>query len=452
MGGRIRDLRARTGLTQGDLAAAADVSHPFVSLIESGQRSPSAAALRRIAGVLGTTYDYLHGGPDHPGEVGVREAIAAAVTALGNGEPADAEQVFARIDPASVSHLNRVAYLRTGAQIRDAVGQVDEALTWFATALDEARLGGTAHEVAELGMWLVGAHLDTGAVNGAVAAAELILDEVETLGIDGSDEHLRLAATYIWALVERGDYTYARARVRQYTELADEVGTPRGRGSVAWNAALIAQEKGGDDAAALALARKALAAMLEAGSVKDVARLRYDYATILLKCGTPHPREALEQLTLAREDLRRFGSIVEAARCDVEEGRARLLLGETDTAERLVTRGLTELTSTGTLNLDTCTAFTVLGDVAVARGDQLTAEQRYSWAAEQLSAMSATWRAGAVWAQLGRRLHAVGQTAAAIIAYRNALDELRVPAGIPSFVAPATCDGADGDVPPVEAA
>jgi transcriptional regulator with XRE-family HTH domain len=52
VGKTIRRLRIDRDLSQGDLAAEADITAPYLSLIENGRREPSLAALRRLARAL----------------------------------------------------------------------------------------------------------------------------------------------------------------------------------------------------------------------------------------------------------------------------------------------------------------------------------------------------------------------------------------------------------------
>lgn len=52
-GKRLRILRKRKGMTQEQLAEAADISVDFLSLVERGVNAPSFATLERIANALG---------------------------------------------------------------------------------------------------------------------------------------------------------------------------------------------------------------------------------------------------------------------------------------------------------------------------------------------------------------------------------------------------------------
>jgi transcriptional regulator with XRE-family HTH domain len=52
-GKTVRTLRKRKGMTQEQLAEAADISVDFLSLVERGVNAPSFATLERLADALG---------------------------------------------------------------------------------------------------------------------------------------------------------------------------------------------------------------------------------------------------------------------------------------------------------------------------------------------------------------------------------------------------------------
>lgn len=55
LGSHLRALRRARGMTLKQLAAAADLSHPFLSQLERGRARPSMVSLERIARALGTS-------------------------------------------------------------------------------------------------------------------------------------------------------------------------------------------------------------------------------------------------------------------------------------------------------------------------------------------------------------------------------------------------------------
>lgn len=428
LGGRVRELRQSLGLAQSDLARLSGLSNGYVSLVETGQRHPSPGALAGLARALQTTVDYLTDGGLAGSERAAEAAIAAASVLVDEGEPERAYAILAGFDPASVSQVHRLALLRTQGLALDLAGRSSEAIEPFEAALELAFAECDVTAMAEIGMWLVGAYLETGTLDRAVDVGNRIVARVEEAGATGSDEHLRLASTVLWALFERGDFLHAGHMANRLTRIAEELGSPRGRGSVYWNAALIAQGRR-DDARALDLADRALTALIESGSDRDVARMRMDYGFMLLRTPQPRAAEALEHLSAALEELRRFGSKMEVARCLIEKARAHVLLRDLAAAEDLVTVGMVQLG--GVVNLDACEARIVLGDIAMLKGDLITAERRYTWAAERLSMMSAGSRSATVLSALAGRMKAAGDFARAVETYRAALDALRVPSSSP---------------------
>ncbi|WP_369424642.1 helix-turn-helix transcriptional regulator, partial [Methanothrix sp.] len=56
---RIREFRARMGLTQAELAELVGVRRETIVFLESGRYNPSLRLAHRVARVLGTTIDTL---------------------------------------------------------------------------------------------------------------------------------------------------------------------------------------------------------------------------------------------------------------------------------------------------------------------------------------------------------------------------------------------------------
>ena len=82
---QLRQLRDDRGWTLESLAAATDLSVPYLSRLESGQRQPSLAALLTLAGVYGLTVSELLGERElaAPGVVRAAEAPVPPLDGLG---------------------------------------------------------------------------------------------------------------------------------------------------------------------------------------------------------------------------------------------------------------------------------------------------------------------------------------------------------------------------------
>lgn len=416
--GRIRTLRAAARMSQSALAAATGLSNGYISLLETGQRRPSPAALEMLAAVLGTTVTYLRDGQASPADQAAAGAVTTARAALDAGRPEEARALLMslRLDEVSAETLLSVSEALGHAHER--AGHPDQSIDAFEQALELATRTGNLQRAAKAGMQLVASRIEIGALDAAVETGERLLRDLATPDLEDTDAYLRLGATVMWALFERGDHLQASHRAAELLVIARDKGTPRGRGSILWNAALIAHARG-QDAHAVDLAEQALADMLRGGTPKDIPRIRFDLAYILLRHDPPRPADALVQLELAATGLAVVGSVSEQARCTIEQARAHLLLGDDQLAEDLALRGMGQLGDT--VNLDACEGHLTLGDIAAHRGDLPGAAAHYTWAADRLSMMSAGLRAAEVWADIAERLEAAGDHRGAHAAFRACL-------------------------------
>ena len=393
---------------------------------------PTDGTLAVLAERLGTTVDFLKYGDSAPSEERARLEIGFARLALTNGEAEQAKERLQALDLSTISPRYHNDVLRALAQAHDQLGELDEAVSILEPLLQVARSQARATEAAVLAMQLTVAYHDAGDLSRSIELGEQVLAEVEALGIAGTDEHLRLGSTILWSYYERGDLLFATHRAAELIRLAEEKGTRRGRGSIYWNASLVAEGRG-DLVEACRLAERALAYLAEGSASLDVPRLRLHYAWLLLRSEPAEPRLALEQLAPARQELELIGSEIDLARCEFEAGRAHLLLGEVIEAEDLARAGLARLT-VADATLDVCNGRMLLGDVHAARGKVTEATECYRWAADMFGMMSAGREAATVWRSLGDRMMANGDAEGAAKAYESALRE----AGIRPTALPAT--------------
>lgn len=419
---RVRAERIRQGLSQTALAGE-DFSPSYVSLIEAGRRTPTDAALGVLAARLGTTADYLRFGDKAPSEERARMEIGFARIALANGAPQEARDRLLALDLSQIAPRHHVEALQALASAHDALGEIEAAVAVLEPLLEEARSERRYLDVATLGTSLVGSYHEAGDLSRSVELGEALLRELEAGGVAGTDEHLRLAATVLWTYYERGDLLFATHRASELIELAEKQGTARGRGSIYWNAALVAEGRG-DFAEARSLTERALAYLSEGAASRDVPRLRLHYGWLLLRTDPPEPSAALGHLARARRELEAVGSEIELARCDFESGRAHLLLGHADRAEELARRGLELLPDEAAL--DVCNGNVLLGDTYAARGQVDEATRLYQWAADRLAMMSATRQAASVWRSLGDRMLRYGDLEGAVRAYDTALRDVGI--------------------------
>ena len=429
---RLRAERARTGLSQTALAGE-DFSPSYVSLIESGRRTPTDAALRVLAERLGTTVDYLKHGDAAPSEERARLEIGFARLALTNGEAQQAKDRLVALDLSTISPRYHTEAKQALARAHELLGELDASVAILEPLLEDALTQGRVLDAARIANDLVADYHDSGDLARSVELGERVLSVAEQSGIAGTDEHLRLASTILWSYYERGDLLFATHRAAELIRLADEKGTFRGRGGIYWNASLVAEGRG-ELAEARRLAERALAYLSEGAASRDVPRLRLHYGWLLLRSEPAEPRLALEHLGAAAQELELIGSEVDLARCRFEAGRAQLLLGEVAEAERLARDGLARLTA-GDTTLDVCNGRMLLGDVHAARGEVREATECYRWAADMFGMMSAGREAATVWRSLGDRMMANGDAEGAAKAYEAALREAGIrPTALPAVL------------------
>jgi tetratricopeptide (TPR) repeat protein len=419
---RIRTERIRAGLSQTALAGD-DFSPSYVSLIESGRRSPTDAALRVLAERLGTTADFLRYGDKAPSEERARLEIGFARLALANGAPDEARNRLLALDLSTIAPRHHSEALYALGMAHSALGDLDQSVAVLEPLLAEARARRAWLEAATLAMTLVGTYLEAGDIGHSIELGESVLKELEAAGIEGTDEHLRLASTVLWSYLSRGDLLFAAHRASELVALAETKGTRRGRGSIYWNASIVAEQRG-DVAEAERLTARALEHLSEGSTNLDLPRLRVHYAWLLLRADPPDPPAALHYLELAFPDLVQLAYEIDIAQCEFETGRAHLMLGDSARAEALARSGLARLD--GPPVLMTCDGQILLGDVLGARGDLDGAQACYRWAADMLGMMSATRESAVAWRALGDRMLAAGELADAVQAYERALSEVGI--------------------------
>lgn len=416
---RLRAERVRAGLSQTALAGS-DFSPSYISLIEAGRRVPTDHALSVLAQRLGTSPDYLRHGDRAPSEERARLEIGFARLALANGSAAEAKDRLLALDLSTISPRYHAEAQQALAAAHEALGELGQAVTVLEPLLTTAREQRRWLDTATIATQLVAAYHEAGDLGHSVELGESVLRQIEAGGIAGTDEHLRLASTILWSYYERGDLLYATHRASELIALAEAKGTMRGRGSIYWNASLVAEGRG-DLAEARRLTERALAYLSEGAASRDLPRLRLHYGWLLLRAEPAEPESALVHLDQAARELAVVGSEPERARCAFETGRAYLMLGDARRAEDEARSGLALLDDQAVL--DTCNGRMLLGDALAAQGDIEQARTTYQWAADMLGMMTAAREAASVWRSIGDRLLEHGDMPGALAAYDHALSQ-----------------------------
>lgn len=420
IGIRIRDLRISKGMTQTALCGDG-ISSGYVSLIESGKRTPSEKMVREIARRLGVSADELlqvDEGPRQDPRLSdhARVDVNFARMSLANGSPAEAARIISRLELDRLDNLTANDAASVLAQSLEQTGDMVGAIRVLRALVDRNRHDQAWVALARAATTLAATLFESGDINAAVDFGRDCMREIEQNGLAGSDEHLRLGATYMFALFARGDTLSATEVVENLIKVADRVGTSRARGSVYWNAAIVAHRRGSLDEA-LRLTDRAVALLGEEEDSRDLPRLRMNYAWLLLHQESPDAIRALAELDRAEKALR--GSKLEMGVIHTTRGRAYLCLGKYDDAAEHAASALQMLGPSE--HIDRTEALILLGDVGAARFEEDLAYESYREAHKVLSAMDPSREVARLWRQLGDSLRRYGDQPGALTAYDAAL-------------------------------
>lgn len=424
IGHRIRAERARRPLSQSQLAAHLGLSGSYLSLLESGRRSPSPALLARLAAALGCTVEYLETGRGGSENQGIELDLRFAEMALRAGDPEAAHERFTKAETAAQEGGLRDVELEArwgSARAMEARGSLETAIGDYESLAAEDRLPPSLHRVVVLTA-LCRAYHECGDLTRAVEFGEAALRTVEEPGDPGplDDAAIALASTLVGCYFERGDLTRAQLLARTTLARAEENGSPQARAAALWNAGLV-HEARGDLRAARTYIERALALYSETDNARATSLLRVASAWLLLRDDEPQLDHAEELLVTALRDLPVAGSVLDTAYAETELARCHLLRGDWRTAISVAEGVIARLAEDGP-RIEAARARLLVADAHVVEGDLDAAAERYAQAASELRASGARRQAASAWRELAESLARVGRTTEALDAYRCATD------------------------------
>jgi transcriptional regulator with XRE-family HTH domain len=422
VGQRVRALRTERGLSQEQLAGPG-VSASYVSLIESGRRHPSAAALETLAAALGTTADFLLHGEAAAARRQAELDLRLAELALHSGEALEAERRFRALQAAESDPAVRQPAQQGLAEALEAQGRLEEAIAEFESIRARAaEVGDTSWLTATIA--LVRCYREVGDMGRSADVGERALEQLAGLGLAGTDLHVMLGASVASTAYERGDLVRARQLIERVMAEATASGSPRAQGAAFWNASLFSAERG-EIGTALELSERALLLFHAEGATRNAARLRNAYAGLLLRIDRPQAEQALDLLISARDELTELGSLTDVAYCETEIARAHLLLDDPTAAIEAARSSLHHLPAAED-RLERSRALAVLADAWLAAGDAEAAHEAYREAAQSLTEAGASRQAARVWRQLAEHLERSGDLPGALAALKAASDAVGV--------------------------
>ncbi|GIH29238.1 hypothetical protein Aph01nite_75480 [Acrocarpospora phusangensis] len=419
-------------MSQAQLAGP-DLSDSYVSLIESGKRTPTPVVARLLAERLGCTTEFLLHGIEPRQRIDTELGLRHAELELFHGDPAMAADRFSDIvKAAGEENAMLAAHARFGrARALEAQGRIGRAVEAFERLRREAaahpeRLAGLPLTVALCRCYQRAGDLQRARDLGAQA-----LTQVEQLSVDQGDLAVDLAA----ALVETEtglsfvDRVLDANGVSPVADRSNEI-------LALWQASVTAAE-GEDSALAVQLAEDAIAAGRPARVALRMARIAMRWARITVTDPASADLDRANDLAVSAGSV--FATfpaeMLEHARSLIVLSRVRLRAGSPDDAGQLANQALDGLV--GVRGTTPAAAYLVLAEVALSGSRDASAELRraqelLSGAAPQPDRETArTWRElGDLWGKAGARENQAR-------AYRRALEAVGIHANVPGTAVPA---------------
>lgn len=423
LGERMRAVREERRLSQTELARD-DLSPSYLSLIESGKRTPSDSVLLRLAERLDVSAHFLRHGSAAPEERVPELDLEHARHALVTGDLPEADRraravVAARGAPRRLHDEATLVLTRA----REQAGDLDGAFALIRPLHQRALTGDASASVAQTGVLLLQVLAQAGDMAQAVDVGAVAVAASERMGAAGTDEHLRLSAALVGVHVERGDLLYARHLAEELLAAAEGTDSRAGQAGLHWNAAVAAEQSGHPDRA-LHHARLAVAFASEGPDSHDRSRLTVTLCSLLLGAEPPQADEAVRRLTAVRVQVQQPGNEADLAAWYRVRARAHLQAGEHQAALEAASAALATLVDEP--SLEACLARTVMGDVLAAAGEHDSAETELRRAADMLSMLPPSRQSAQVWRDLGDRFMHLGRTADALQAFQQAFDLMGV--------------------------
>ena len=421
-GPRLRRLRLAAGLSQADLAGG-QVSASYVSLLESGRRTPTPTVLAHLAARLGVTTDELD-----DTTAGLAATLVLAESATGLGRPADAVALLApladRLVPGRLGAdplLFRAgqayaAALENSARIDDAIVVLERLCA--AVDLSPARL-----PLLPLVIALTRCYRDAGDVARAIDVGERALDRLEGYRLGDVEGYAALVSTVAGAYHERGDLLRAQQLLDELVRSAEVEGSAADRAAAYWNAALLAVDRG-RAGEGLRLVEQATALLSDATDARWRARIQVTRSWVLLAQDPPAAAEARDVLRRALPAIRQHAGTSALGSAETNLARCELLLGRPDVARRHARSALRILEPES--RIERARALASLGAASVALGETTVGVESLEAAAEQLAGAETPRQAAAAWRMLSEVYRALGDPARALDAADRALDAAAV--------------------------
>lgn len=434
IGDRVRGLRLNRRMSQAQLAGP-DLSDSYVSLIESGKRTPTPVVARLLAERLGCTTEFLLHGIEPRQRIDTELGLRHAELELRHGDAATAADRFTEIvKAADEENAMLTAQARFGrARALEAQGRLGQAVEAFERLRREAAAHPERLADLPLTIALSRCYQRAGDRLRARDLAASALAQASRLAILQGELAIDLAVALIETRGEREGDSAAMTFVRQVLDVSGppEVMDRSGEIHALWQAS-IAAAAGEDSALAVKLADDAIMA-------GRPGRLGRQLAVAAMRWAKLESAPAVEADLLVAAATRVFatlpGSEVEHGESLAAHALVKLRAGDTAKAGELASTAVTLLAGSPLA----AEAHLVLARVALALGgdafthlhatrDLLGSLSRPVFGSDRQAARS--------WRELGDLYGEVGATDQQTAAYRKALEA----AGVRSAMAGVTAD------------
>jgi transcriptional regulator with XRE-family HTH domain len=431
-GSRLRQERLRAGLSQSDLASGI-MSPSHISLLESGQRSPSPELLEQLAERLGVTPKYLASGPSAHAAESRRKDLLFAEMALQNGDAAAAEELLVRVIAdcpvdEDLEFATRAHHLY--AKTVEGLGRLEDAANELRNAIILGERAGLPLEVVEMTIDLSRCVRESGDY---LQALELITTAQQSFPreLQNSATYARLLSSAIGIHYMRADFHRAQQLAEQALDIFDDRTDPASRAAILWNASLAA-DANQDTTQALLLAQRAAGLYSEADDLRSEGQLRIVISWLFTRLTPPDSRAARNQLVRAEELLQEYSTAIDLASLETELARVEWLDGNFEAALRNANSALARLEGSKD-RMRSAHAHLLAARAHISLGHEIESSMHLDAARGILSGMETSRVNSFAWRELGDIYASQGLKTEALNAYRGALQDAGVPASPISF-------------------
>jgi transcriptional regulator with XRE-family HTH domain len=419
VGQRIKTVRRQRGLSQAQLAHP-ELSDSYVSLIESGKRTPTPAVLELLADKLDCSLTYLINGVTAEQMKEIELVLSYAQLAMNNGEVSEARTRYAEL--LADSGLAGLPQLKQDAEYglalaTEACGDLGGAIVLFNGLRQNESMPMAPERHIAVAVALSRCYRDQGNHAEAVSVAEQILGK--TARPTWTDGLIRLGSQLVAAYIERGDMLRARQFSAEVLAAAEVLNTPLSIVLARWNAAIVAVESGQSEEA-VSQVERAFAIQSEYGDPGRLARLRSAYAEVLLavrpmEAGTWRDVLLKVDVELAESSA----STMDKMRCAMNLARVELLLDKPEKATEQM-KGVCAMLD-GMPQAMQAEARILYGQALAELGRQEQASDELLAGARSLEQSPATRYTAHAWLTAAQVLERVDEPARSVDAYKRAL-------------------------------